>query len=150
MPPLQPARPCLPHLLALLALSQAPACGDKAAEPPADLSDCSAADGPGEAPDIVSLALDGDTLTIELSYGGGCESHQLALCWPEQAFMEEDPVQVRLEVWHDDGGDTCEAYLDDTLVVDLSPLKTAWQEGYGAESGTVVLLVGGQSVDYSF
>jgi len=127
------------------------ACGDKTDDArPDDLSDCSASDAPGPEVDVGELSIDGDTLSIEVSFGGGCEEHTLALCWPEQAFLEEDPAQALLEVWHDGNEDSCEAYLTEILVVDLTPLKTAWQDGYGAESGTIQLTVGDSSLEYRF
>jgi hypothetical protein len=116
-------------------------------ELPADFSDCRAADG--DTTDLANAAVSGDTLTIEASYGGGCEVHDFAVCW-DQSFAESDPVQVWLEVWHDANGDSCEAYETRTLSFDLTPLKEAWQSGYQAESGTITIHIGSESVTYTF
>jgi hypothetical protein len=114
---------------------------------PDAFSDCSASDGDGT--DLANAAITGDTLTIEASYGGGCETHEFQICW-DQLFLESEPVQVGLEVWHDANGDSCEAYLSETLSFDLAPLKQAWQDGYQQESGTITIHTDGGSVAYTF
>ena len=115
---------------------------------PAEFSDCSADEG--DPVDIGAVTVDGDLLSVDVAFGGGCEAHSFAICWPDQAFMESEPVQVGLEVWHDANGDGCEAYLHETLVTELSPLKQAWIDAYQQESGTILLNIGGQQVSYSF
>ena len=114
---------------------------------PEAFSDCRASDG--DATELGEPTVSGDTLSIDASYGGGCEAHEFQVCW-DQSFMESEPVQVRLEVWHDANGDSCEAYLSETLLFDLAPLKQAWQDAYQQESGTITILTGSGSVDYSF
>ena len=114
---------------------------------PEAFSDCHASDG--DATELGEAAISGDTLTIGASYGGGCEAHDFQVCW-DQSFMESEPVQVRLEVWHDANGDSCEAYLSETLQFDLAPLKQAWQDAYQQESGTITILTGSGSLDYTF
>ncbi|MED5374801.1 MAG: hypothetical protein VX899_27525 [Myxococcota bacterium] len=130
------------------------ACGD---DPPEAFSDCAASeghddldlatfeDGSGE-----SLSIDGDTLSVAVGYGGGCEEHAFEICWPDKAFMESNPVQVNLEIWHGGPQDNCEAYLTEVLEFDLAPLKAGWQDAYGEGAGTITIHVLGESVDYSF
>ena len=95
---------------------------------------------------INSLTVTGDTLEVAVSYGGGCETHTWQLCWDE-AFMESAPVQVSLELGHDANGDSCEAYLSETLTFGLNTLRDAYLDAYGAD-GTIVIQLGGQSVEY--
>ena len=89
--------------------------------------------GDGQAPFI-----DGDTLTVTASYGGGCTQHDLTLV-PDSGFKESNPVQLDVTVVHDAHGDACEAYETDTYVFDLSPIKTLYQEGYRTDEGVIVL-----------
>lgn len=98
------------------------------------------------------VAVIDDSLSVNVSYGGGCEEHLFTLCWPSQSFMESDPVQVSLQIWHGGEPDMCEAYLTDTLSFDLSPLKAAWKEAYGDGPGTIIINLDGapETVEYSF
>lgn len=116
--------------------------------PGAHLGTCEAEDGHGTT--INSVAVSGDTLQVNVSYGGGCEEHFFTLCWPDQSFMESDPVQVNLELLHTGPMDACDAWLTEDLSFDLEPLKTAWQSGYGGGSGTITVHLGGQTVTYTF
>lgn len=102
-----------------------------------------------DAVTIEGLAVSGDALEISVAYGGGCEEHTWQLCW-DGAFMESDPVQAALSLGHDAHGDSCEAWLTETLSFDLSPLKQAWIDSYGGSSGTIVIDLGDQSVEYTF
>lgn len=90
---------------------------------PEPLSDCSAADGDAYAY-ISGATIDGDTLTVPVAFGGGCEDHTLVVCWPSQVILDSQPPQLELDVWHDGNGDSCEAALEDVATVDLTPLKT--------------------------
>lgn len=115
---------------------------------PDALSECEAEDG--AATEVNYLTVSGDELTVNLSYSGGCTDHDFVLCWPDQAFMESEPVQVDLELFHESYGDTCEAYPTEDRTFDLTPLKAAWQTSYGATSGEIVMHLGGESVTYRF
>ncbi len=122
-------------------------CDDGPARPD-PLSDCRAEDG--DPYELGGLSVSGDLLTATLSYGGGCAEHDVELCWPDGSFLESDPVQARLELWHDGHDDPCDAYLTETHELDLAPLRQAWGEAYGSGPGTIVIRVGDQSVDYTF
>ena len=122
--------------------------GDSSSGPvPEAFSDCSADDG--DPTSVDAAAITGDTLSLDVSYGGGCETHRFQICW-QGSFAESAPVQVWLELWHDAGGDTCEAALSEILTFDLTPLKEAWQDAYGAESGEISVHTDGGTVSYTF
>lgn len=55
---------------------------------------------------------------IEVSYSGGCEKHQFNLIWPE-VIPTAYPPKVSVILNHNANGDTCEAWLTNTLVIDL-------------------------------
>lgn len=118
------------------------------ADSSAGLPDCRTEDG--DPFEVAAATVAGDTLTVSVSYGGGCEAHDFALCWPDGTFMESAPVQVDLDLWHDGHDDPCDAYLSEDRALDLTPLKLAWQVAYHATSGTIVIHVNDQTVSYSF
>lgn len=129
----------------------------KPLEVPEALSDCQAADGDSysyggfDTGTSGGASIDGDTLSVDVSYGGGCEEHEWVLCWPDQSFQESDPVQATLDIWHGIDSDTvCDAYLSETLTFDLAPLKAQYQEGYQTESGTIIIHIGDEAVEYTF
>lgn len=141
------------HTLLLLLLG----CPSSKTEDPDAFSACDSDDGHGfEITDAdtggAPVFVDGDTLWVDVAYGGGCEEHTFTICWPDQSFMESDPVQVNLEIFHGGPADMCEAYLYETLEFDLTPLKDAWKAAYGDTAGTVVINLEGapDSVEYSF
>ena len=86
--------------------------------------------------------IDSDTLTVTLSYGGGCEAHDVTfVAYPSDALPESYPVRLDVSLSHDANGDACEAYLTDTYVFDLTPIRARYQEAYGDGAGTVILLL---------
>lgn len=122
---------------------------------PEDWSACRSADGRPIQLDTGGanpVRVDGNTLQIDVSYGGGCEEHVFAICWPDQSFAESDPVQASLEIWHGGPPDYCDAMLSETLEFDLTYLHDQWQMSYGADGGTIILNVEGapESVEYTF
>ena len=95
--------------------------------------------GDGHAPFI-----EDDTLTVTLSYGGGCETHDVTLvAFPSDVLPDAYPVELDVALAHDANGDACEAYLTDTYKFDLTPIKTLYQEAYMDDVGTIVLLLQG-------
>ncbi len=92
-----------------------------------------------------------DILEIDVGYSGGCESHEWTLCW-DGNFMESDPVQVTLDLRHEANNDMCEAYIEETLEFELDELRQAYSDGYGGDSGTIVIGLkdDGESVTYEW
>ena len=82
--------------------------------------------------------INGDTLTINVSYGGGCEIHEMTLVVSE-SFLESFPVQLHVSLVHNANGDTCAAWLTEDHNFDLTPIKTMYQEAYQQEAGTIIL-----------
>ena len=78
--------------------------------------------------------IENDTLTITVSYSGGCARHDFTLV-TDGRFMESDPVQLVVTLTHDANDDTCEAYPTDRYVFDLAPIKTL----YGTDEGSIIL-----------
>ncbi len=135
----------VPLMVFGLSLAGLSACTPADPEP---LSACTASDGDGYT--INDLLVSGHSLTADLSYSGGCETHEFVLCWPSQAFMESAPVQVDLEIWHDANGDSCEAEITEDRVFDLSSLQVAYVSAYGPPPGQINVNIDGQTLNYSF
>lgn len=91
---------------------------------------------------INTATIEGDTLHINVSYTGGCETHAFALV-TEPRFLESFPVQMQVSIAHNANGDTCEASITEDHSFDLTPIKTAYQKGYQTETGTIVLRLKG-------
>lgn len=85
-----------------------------------------------------STTINGDTLTINVSYSGGCEKHEMTLVVSE-SFLESFPVQLPVSLAHNANGDACEAWLTEDHNFDLTPIKTMYQKAYQQEAGTIIL-----------
>lgn len=92
--------------------------------------------------DDAAPVIEGDTLTLTVSYSGGCKAHDVTLV-TSGMFLESYPVQLAVTVAHDANGDMCEAYLTDEYEFDLTPIKTLYQEAYQEDAGTIVLRLQG-------
>lgn len=98
---------------------------------------------------FVAYQIEGDTLSLDVRYGGGCRDHRFALLI-DPAFMESFPVQVAARLAHDADGDPCRALLTRTVRFDLSPLREHFEASYGPGRGTVVIGLGGRRITYTF
>jgi hypothetical protein len=95
-----------------------------------------------DAYDLNSIAITGDRLTIDVSYGGGCRTHAFTLVLAP-SFAESDPVQLTAELAHEAQGDPCQAWLTEQYVFDLELVRTRYRETYGPGPATVVLQIAG-------
>ncbi len=107
--------------------------------------------GPKDPLTIEDAKIAGDALVLDLSYGGGCETHDIGLCW-DGSLAESDPVQTWFDVSHDGHDDNCDAWIQEQRQFDLSPQKLAWQQGYQMEHGTILVHVAGwgATLEYTF
>ena len=83
-----------------------------------------------------------DTLHINVSYTGGCETHAFTLV-AEPMFLESFPVQLRVSLAHNANGDTCQGSITEDHIFDLTPIKEVYQKGYQTDQGTIVLRLKG-------
>ena len=82
--------------------------------------------------------IENDTLTLTVSYSGGCAEHVFTLV-RDGSFMGSDSVYLIVTLTHDDNDDTCEAYPREGYVFDLTPIKTLYQEAYRTDEGSIIL-----------
>jgi hypothetical protein len=106
---------------------------------------------PRDPVEVRRWSLDGDVLTLEVRYGGGCREHRFALV-SSPAWRLSMPPQVGLVLAHDADGDMCRALLSETLRYDLSSLRDAYFQDAGAEAGegTILLDLQRHRIRYSF
>jgi len=101
-------------------------------------------DDPGSWPhDVYQFAqssLQGDTLTVTITHGGGCATHEYALLI-RPLFLESYPVQMHGSLAHDAKRDPCKALLRPTLRFDLTPVKQAYRRAYNTTAGEIILHV---------
>lgn len=95
--------------------------------------------------------LTADTLTLDVEYSGGCETHGFTAL-VGSSIAESLPVQMWGRIAHDDRGDPCDGIVSGTLEFDLSPIKDLYVRSYGAGSATVILHLAplGESLRYAF
>ena len=94
----------------------------------------------------------GDTLTVNVSYGGGCRTHQFTLL-ASDVFLESHPVQLGASLAHEANDDLCRAWLTEEYDFDLTPIKRMYQAAYRQDAGTVILRLEeapGQALFYEF
>ena len=84
------------------------------------------------------LVIDGDTLTVTVSYSGGCEEHDFALVTAGE-FRDSHPVELEVILAHDAHGDRCRAYPTETRHFDLTPIRALYRTVYQTDTGSVLL-----------
>ena len=133
----------------LLVLLAATGCQESPLEPVLPESNVVVADGRDYGNDrysINSAALDGDLLSVSVSFSGGCRSHVFTLVI-SPSFLESDPVQLPAVLAHEANGDPCEAYPTETRVFDLALVRTRYRQNYGPGPGIIVLQIDGMPGD---
>lgn len=78
---------------------------------------------------VTSVEIEGDIATLEVSYSGGCGSHEFNL-FVSNIFMESNPVQTESILSHVTE-DPCDALVTETLTFDLLPIREFYQRSYG-------------------
>jgi hypothetical protein len=89
------------------------------------------------------LQVHGTTLSIPVSYAGGCAEHSFKLyVLNHTSGWTVYPPMVPMLLVHDAGGDDCEAAIFDTLEFDLGMFLPLWK------SAEFVLVVNGETVSF--
>ena len=83
-------------------------------------------DLPDDHASITSARIEGHTLFMTMSFGGGCATHRFALV-TDGAVAESNPPQMLLRLAHDGDRDPCDALLTRTVQVDLAVLTPLMQ-----------------------
>lgn len=81
--------------------------------------------------DLIEVKRQETVLTVVVGYGGGCQPHTFSIYW-NGSYADSMPLQAVVDLYHDGQGDTCEAYLTDTLTFEL---KDVFRGEYDVENG---------------
>jgi hypothetical protein len=73
---------------------------------------------------MLSKKVSGDTLWLEVQYGGGCEEHVFTVN-TNMKWLKTSPPQLNLYVEHDSKNDMCRALVTKKIAFDLSSIKNA-------------------------
>lgn len=98
---------------------------------PVEISDAAPSDLKKDNFSITRATIDNASLYVVVSSGGGCREHGYALVMTPSAFMESFPVQANIYLRHDAMDDPCDAIVTDSVVFDLRPIVTLYQQMYG-------------------
>ena len=93
-----------------------------------------------------SATITGDTLTVSVSYSGGCRTHVFTLVIAA-SFVESSPVRLPAVLRHDANGDTCEAFPTESYAFDLALVRARYRAVYGPGAGRVALQLDGVPED---
>ena len=86
--------------------------------------------------ELESVSQDGTIVTAVVRYSGGCEDHRFSVHW-DGATTKSLPPQMVVNVYHDDRGDTCEAYPTDTVRFDAQELLG---DGWDLEQAAILII----------
>jgi hypothetical protein len=94
---------------------------------------------------LSGASIDGDELTVDVSYSGGCREHGFKL-YMRPVFAESDPVRANLYLSHNGNGDFCRALISESLTFDLRKVADLYSEEYGPY-GDIILEIFGYFTD---
>ena len=93
--------------------------------------------------DFNSATIKGDTLTLAVSYSGGCKTHIFTLA-AEPDFIPEftdDGPGIGIGFFHHNNDDMCERWVEESYNFDLTPIKKKYQAEYNQDAGVINLLL---------
>lgn len=83
-----------------------------------------------------------DVLVIDVTYGGGCETHSFVL-YSSSSFLESFPVQLQMKLYHNSNMDYCKMQISEKLYFDLRSVEALYEQYYRTDKGVVLLSVYG-------
>ena len=107
-------------------------------------------DAPAESLQLDPFGLEGiaiveDTITLNVTYSGGCKEHCFSLYMSPASFLESSPVQANLYLRHNSNGDACEAFINKTVSFNLRPVAELYQSLYGSYDEIIINVFGYKS-----
>lgn len=92
--------------------------------------------------EVMAIRVEGDSLVVEVGYGGGCRTHAFELV-RKAPLVRSMPPKWPLDVVHQSDGDPCRAWIQERLAFDLVPFRAS-------PRGVTVLLVGDTLLTYAY
>lgn len=100
-------------------------------EPFTNSADCS----------IMKVGVEGNIMTINVEYSGGCEKHEFRLLG--STYIQKSlPPRRGITLWHDNKGDSCRGIVDEELKFDIS--------AFAYEGGEIILDLTGWATPISY
>ncbi|MDE2996941.1 MAG: hypothetical protein OXT73_09445 [Bacteroidota bacterium] len=106
------------------------------------IADFTPSDLEGDTFELIEARIDGQTLLLDVAYSGGCAEHEFGGLSPSVVILIH-PAQLSVYVMHDGNGDLCEAYIHNTVSLDISTLLAS----HGGEFDLTVVPVNSNSDD---
>lgn len=69
---------------------------------------------------IENVSITCNLLKIEVTYGGGCKTHEFML-YVDSVVIDNDPPVLNFTLLHNANGDACKALVTETLVFNINP-----------------------------
>ena len=76
---------------------------------------------PKDGIQILSSNIEGNTLTLDCTFSGGCEPHDFHIYFNGMS-AKSLPPKINIELYHDAHNDNCEAKISQTLKINLIDL----------------------------
>jgi hypothetical protein len=96
-------------------------------EPSNEVTSCANIDLPDDGFTVTDPTLEGTTLSVPVSYSGGCELHLFPACYG--MFLDGgENLRVQFNIGHEANNDTCERAVSEVREFDISPVIRAWEE----------------------
>lgn len=93
--------------------------------------------------DLLKTSIEGNILTIEVSYSGGCNEHEFKLYF-DGNYQKSLPPKVNFILTHDNKGDACRSIVEKTLKFDISKSQ------YTGGKEMMVSVEGFEGMKYSY
>ncbi len=94
-----------------------------------------------------------DTVTVDVSYRGGCVAHEMTLCWSGWSTTTQPTQLLGFFVDHYDNGDACTPTVTETLTFDVSELRAQYSvDGgrFGEDEVVYLVFEDGTTLEYDF
>jgi hypothetical protein len=91
---------------------------------------------------LQNASLEGCLLTVDVSYGGGCEEHEFELFMSPSVFGESFPAQANLWLKHNANGDICRAVVSDKLEFDITAVIEQYRAQHGKDDEIILNVYG--------
>jgi len=91
--------------------------------------------------DLLGARIEGDSMMLDVRYGGGCKEHVFAL--DAGPMLKSLPPKQLLSISHDANGDNCRALITKTIAFDLVPYRRS-------PHGITVIVLDGQELIYEY
>ena len=72
--------------------------------------------------ELLSSTVEGDSLRLEVRYGGGCKEHEFTMR-TNLMYLKSLPPQLNLYLEHENSSDNCRALITETLAFDIIKLR---------------------------